>query len=104
MKVQMLKILLLLCGSLSLGICNGMHLLSGSFDYYNNTCTDNAEFEDDICFDGLVHSMQMDMGGIDYTFDILLTERPIAWLTADKEAPSCGQSVSLPLRAPPSVG
>lgn len=104
MKVQMLKILLLLCGSLSLGICNGMHLFSGSFDYSDYTSTDNPEFENDICFDGLVHSMQMDMEGIDYTFDILLTERPTAWLTADKKTPSCGQIVCLPLRAPPSVG
>lgn len=104
MKVQMLKILILICGSLSLGICNGMHLFSDGFDYSGYTCTDNPEFEDDICFDILVHSMQMDMEETDYTFDILLTERPIAWLTDYKEAPSCGQTVSLPLRAPPSVG
>lgn len=104
MKVQMLRILILICGSLSLGICNGMHLFSGSLDYSNCICTDNAEFEDDICFDILVHSMQMDMEKIDFTFDILLTERPIAWLTADEETPSCGPTISLPLRAPPSVG
>lgn len=104
MKVQLLKILLYLCCSITLGIGSGAHIFTDGYDYSNTFCESNAGFEDDICFDILVHSMQLDLVENDFSFDLSLTESPIEWQTIAVAPASSGAAINLPLRAPPLVG
>ena len=104
MKDQLLKILLYLCCFVALGIDNGTHYFLSGDEYSCYTCNSDFGFEDDICFDILVHSMQFDLVENNYNFDITLSKRPVEWLATDVDPITNGATINLPLRAPPLVG
>jgi len=104
MKTQMLKLLLLLSFSMTMGWGLGMYYFDDQFDNSIHLCDNDSEITDDTCFDALVHSLTFFLQEYPSSVDISLTEQEIAWAFASVEA-LCGESViHLPSRAPPAIG